>query len=173
MGPVRIFNLLAAGLLSIATAAPALAAPVAAPTPAQGRVQIHYPGSIRLMNDLNFATLAVTGAGTAVIDPNTDLMTTTGGVVHYGGTPYSALFEAVSPVKTVVHIRAPKKAITLTRVGGTETMQVDNFTVSGTGSRNVVAKESFSFSIGGTLFVNADQVDGIYTGTFDVELQYN
>jgi hypothetical protein len=45
--------------------------------------------------------------------------------------------------------------------------------VSGTGSRNVVAKESFVFSIGGTLYVNANQADGIYTGTFEVELQYN
>ena len=172
MGPVRLFTLLAAGLLSIAAAVPGHAAPVASATPAQGRAQIHLPASIRLMNDLNFATLVVTSAGTAVINPNTDLMTTTGGVVHYGGTPYSALFEAVSPLKTVVHIRAPKKAITLTRVGGTETMQVDNFTVSGTGSRNVVAKETFSFSVGGTLYVNANQAEGLYAGTFTVELQY-
>ena len=125
------------------------------------------------MNDLNFATLVVTGAGTAVINPNTDLMTTTGGVVHYGGTPYSALFEAVSPLKTVVHIRAPKKAITLTRIGGTETMQADNFTVSGTGSRNVVAKETFSFSVGGTLYVNANQAEELNAGTFRVERQYS
>ena len=173
MGPVRLFILLVSGLLSLATAAPGVAAPVAAPSPAQGGVQIHLPGSIRLMNNLNFATLTVTGAGTAVINPNTDVMTTTGGVIHYGGTPYSALFEAVSPIKTVVQIRAPKKAITLTRVGGTETMQVNNFTVSGTGSRNVVAKETFTFSVGGTLYVNANQMDGVYTGTFDVELQYN
>ena len=52
-------------------------------------------------------------------------------------------------------------------------MQVDNFTVSGTGSHNVVAKETFTFSVGGTLYVNANQMDGVYTGTFDVELQYN
>jgi hypothetical protein len=173
MGPVRLFTLLAAGLLSLATAAPAVAAPVAAPVPAEARAQIHYPGSIRLMNDLNFATLAVTGAGTATVDPNTDVMTTTGGVVRYAGTPYSALFEAVSPIKTVVHIRAPRRPITLTRVGGTETMRVDNFTVSGTGTRNVVAKEEFTFSVGGTLYVNANQAEGLYTGTFEVELQYN
>jgi hypothetical protein len=173
MGPVRFFTLLAAGLLSIATAVPGYAAPVSAPSPAQGRAEILLPASIRLMNNLNFATLVVTGAGTAVIDPNTDIMTTTGGVVRYGGTPYSALFEAVSPVKTVVHIRAPKNAVTLTRVGGTETMQVANFTVSGTGTRNVVAKETFVFSVGGTLFVNADQAEGLYTGTFTVDVQYN
>jgi hypothetical protein len=166
MGPVRLFTLLVSGLLSLATAAPGVTAPVAAPSPAQGSVQIHMPGSIRLMNNLNFATLTV-------INPNTDVMTTTGGVIHYGGTPYSALFEAVSPIKTVVHVRAPKNAITLTRIGGTETMQVNNFVVSGTGSRNVVAKETFTFSVGGTLYVNANQTDGVYTGTFDVEVQYN
>ena len=173
MGPVRLFTLLVSGMLSLATAAPGVAAQVAAPSPAQGSVQIHLPGSIRLMNNLNFATLTVTGAGTATINPNTDVMTTTGGVIRYGGTPYSALFEAVSPIKTVVHVRAPKNAITLTRIGGTQTMQVNNFVVSGTGSRNVVAKETFTFSVGGTLNVNANQTEGVYTGTFDVEIQYN
>ena len=173
MGPVRLFLLLVSGLLSLSTAAPGAAAPVAAPSPAQGSVNFYYPGSIRLMNNLNFATLGVTGAGTATINPNTDVMTTTGGVTRYGGTPYSALFEAVSPIKTVVHIRAPRNAITVTRVGGTETMQVNNFVVSGTGSRNVVAKETFTFSVGGTLNVNANQAEGLYTGTFDVEVQYN
>ena len=68
---------------------------------------------------------------------------------------------------------ATRLGITLTRVGGTETMVVDNFTVSGTGSRNVVAKETFTFSIGGTLYVGANQADGVYFGTFNVEIQYN
>lgn len=173
MGPVRFLTLLAAGLLSLATAAPAFAAPVASATPARSRAEIAYPAQVRRLQDLNFGYLSVTTAGTAVMNPNTDALTTTGGVIAQGGFPYAALFEAVSPRKGVVIVRIPKDPITLTRVGGTETMTVSNWTISGSGnSRNVAAQEAFAFAIGGTLFVNANQVEGAYQGTFDVEVQY-
>ena len=173
MGPVHLLTLLAAGLLSIATAAPALAAPVGAATPATGSAAIHYPAQVRRLQDLNFGYLGVTTAGTAIMNPNTDALTTTGGVVPLGGFPYAALFEAVSPRKGVVIVRIPRNPITLTRIGGTETMTVSNWTISGGGnSRNVAAQEAFAFAIGGTLFVNANQVEGTYQGTFDVEVQY-
>jgi len=173
MGPVRTLTLLAMGLLSIATAAPASAAPVAAATPATGHTEIVHPVAIRKLQDLNFAYLSVTTAGTAVVNPNTDAMTTTGGVLHAGGVPYGAQFEAVSPVKNVVHIRVPRQPITLTRVGGTETMTVDTFTLSGSANRNVVVKEPFTFTVGGTLHVNANQVEGLYEGEFVVDIQFN
>lgn len=172
MGPVRTLPLLAAGLLSFAAVAPVSAAPVGAATPRTASAVLIYPTSVRLLNDLNFGNLIVTGAGTAVVTP-TDVITTTGGVVRAGGNPYSAMFEAVAPIKTVVHIRAPKQPIIVTRIGGTETMIVDTWTVSGTGTRNVVAKELFSFNVGGTLHVNANQAEGIYVGTFTVDIQYN
>ena len=172
MGPVRLLTLLAAGLLSIATA-PACAAPVGAATPALSRAEIAYPAQVRRLQDLNFGYLSVTTAGTAVMNPNTDALTTTGGVIAQGGFPYAALFEAVSPRKGVVIVRLPRNPITLTRVGGTETMTVSAWTISGGGnSRNVAAQEAFSFAIGGTLTVNANQVEGAYQGTFDVEVQY-
>jgi hypothetical protein len=96
------------------------------------------------------------------MNPNTDALTTTGGVVAQGGFPYAALFEAVSPRKGVVIVRLPKNPITLTRVGGTETMTVSSWTISGGGnSRNVASQEPFSFAIGGTLAVNANQAEGL------------
>ena len=159
---------------ALALAVPALAhaAPVAPNKNATATALITPPASVRKLNDLYFALLTVTTAGTAVINPNTDIMTTTGGVIYAGGVPYSALFDAVSPVKNVVHIRIPNTASTLTRVGGTETMTVDNWTISGSSNRNVVAKQTFAFSVGGTLHVNANQVEGLYTGTFDVDVQF-
>ena len=154
--------------------APALAhaAPVAPNRNATATATITNPASVRKLNDLYFANLTVTTAGTAVVNPNTDTMTTTGGVLHVSGTPYSALFEAVSPVKNVVLIRIPKTAATLTRVGGTETMTVDTWTLAGSANRNVVAKQPFSFKVGGTLHVNANQVEGLYVGTFTVDVQF-
>lgn len=139
---------------------------------ATGTVTITAPATVRKLNDLYFAYLSVTTAGTAVVDPNNDTMFTTGGVIHAGGVPYSALFEAVSPVKNVVLIRIPKVASTVTRVGGTETMTVNNWTLAGTPSRNIVAKQPFYFKVGGTLNVNANQVEGLYVGTFTVDVQF-
>ena len=172
MGPVRTFLLLTAGLLSFAAAAPVSAAPVAAAEPATGHAEIVHPVAVRKLQDLNFAYLTVTTAGTAVIDPNTDAISTTGGVLHVSGVPYAALFEAVSPRKGVVIIRLPKNPIVVTRVGGTETRTVSDWTVSGNSKRTVVAQEPFDFSVGATLYVNANQVEGDYVGTFDVEIQY-
>lgn len=160
------------GVAALVASSPSHAAPVAPNRDATGTATITNPASVRKLNDLNFAYLTATTAGTAIVNPNTDTMTTTGGVIHVGGVPYSALFEAVSPVKNVVIIRIPRNAITLTRVGGTATMTVDNWTLAGNANRNVVAREPFQFKVGGTLHVNANQVEGLYLGTFAVEIQY-
>jgi len=172
MGGGRFFSLLSAGLLSVAPAAPALAAPKSASPPARASADIRHATQVRLLNDLNFGYLRVAAAGTAVINPNTDALSTTGGVSSMGGNPYSALFEGVSPVKGVVIVRIPKNPITLVRVGGTETMTVNNWTVDGSNNRQVNSKEPFDFKIGATLFVNANQVEGLYAGTFTVDVQY-
>ena len=167
-----ILGLAALALQMHAGPALAQAAPTPASTNATAKVEIVSGVTLRKLNDLNFAWLSVTGAGTAVIDPNTDAMTTTGGVLRAGATPYAALFEAVSPVKAVVIIRIPRNPITVTRVGGTETMTVSNWTLNGNSKRNTVAHEQFTFKVGGTLTVNADQAEGLYLGNFDVEIQY-
>lgn len=160
------------GLLSFAAAAPLQAAPVSPDANATAIARLLRPVALRKLEDLNFGYLSVTAAGTAVIDPNTDALTTTGGVLPIGGTAYAALFEGVSPVKGVVIVRLPKDPITLTRVGGTETMTVSNWTISGNARRTVAAQEPFSFKVGGTLTVNANQAEGTYVGTFAVQIQY-
>jgi hypothetical protein len=161
-----------AGLLSLGTAARADAAPVTPDKNATASVSIHFPATIRKLQDLHFAYLSVTAAGTATVDPNTDLMTTTGGVLHISGLPYAALFEGVAPSGGVVIIRIPRDPIVVTRMGGTETMVVSNWTVSGNGRRTVASQQPFNFKVGGTLHVNAGQAEGVYTGTFTVDIQY-
>lgn len=168
----RLMALFAAIVALLPLGAAASAAPVQPDRNATGMVQIHSATQVRKLQDLNFAMLSVTTAGTAVIDPNTDTMTTTGGVIHAGWTPFAALFEAVAPAKSVVIIRLPRNPITLTRFGGTETMTVSNWTVSGNARRTVAAQEPFAFKVGGTLAVNANQAEGIYLGTFEVDVQY-
>ena len=161
-----------AALAAVATPTLAHAQTVPATKNATAKVVITPGLQMRKLRDLNFASLTVTAAGTAVIDPNDDVMTTTGGVTRAGGLPYAALFEAVSPVKAVVLVRVPRNPIIVTRVGGTETMIVSDWTLSGGARRTVASQEAYSFKVGGTLAVKANQADGLYLGTFSVEIQY-
>jgi hypothetical protein len=163
-------------LLAFATPTAAHAAPPQLFLPnknATSTARVILPAQIVKLYDLDFGFVTVTGAGTAILNSSTGAVSTTGGVLFAGGLPHAALFEAVSPSKTVVHIRLPKKAVTLMRSGGTETMTVDTWTLNGVDTRNVVAHETFQFQIGGTLHVAAGQVEGTYNGTFDVTIDYN
>jgi spore coat protein U-like protein len=169
----RPFALRLMALFALLYPAAAEAAPVGAPTPARGAVEILDPSSFIMLMELDFGKLTVTGAGTAIVDSSTDTVTTTGGVLLVGGTPHAARFQAVSPARNVVKISLPKKALTLTRVGGTETMTLDTWSINGATTRNVVSREQFEFRVAGTLHVNANQVEGVYLGTFDVTINYN
>lgn len=171
-GAVRLPWMLAL-LLALAVPVPAGAAPVPPPAPPAGRAQLVFPMTLSKNADLDFASLAATGAGTAVIDPVSDTMTTTGGVLRLAGSPHAASFTgAAGGQSPVVIIRIPNRAVTLTRVGGTETMTVDNFTLDGQSKRELAQAGAFTFKVGGTLRVSAGQAEGLYTGTFDVTIQY-
>jgi uncharacterized protein DUF4402 len=171
MSRLLLLRLLA--LIAFACPAAANAAAIAASPPAKGSVSILLPSSFVKLMDMDFGLLTVTTAGTAILDSNTGSVTTTGGVLLVGGRPHAAGFDAVSPAKNVVKVSLPKKTVVLTRVGGTETMTLDTWTINGATTRNVVAHEEFTFQVGGTLHVNANQVEGVYLGTFDVTINYN
>jgi len=158
--------------LAAALLVPDAAHAAGATTPANASIAVLHPLSLIRKGDLDFGAIARTGAGTAVIDPNTNVMTTTGGVISLGGSPTAATFIGAAGSASVVIIRIPKNPILITRVGGTETMSVNNFTLQGQDKRTLARQESFEFRVGATLNVGAAQVDGTYIGTFDVTVQY-
>jgi len=163
---------LAAALLAALSAMPSAA--IAAPARATGTATIDLlsPLTIQKLQDLDFGTVAVTAAGTAVIDPVANSISTTGGLVAAGGTPHAALFRGAASQNSVVNIKLPKQPITLTRVGGTETVTVSNFTLDGPTKRQMAQATTFDIKVGATLTVPAGQIAGQYTGTFDVTAQY-
>ena len=169
---IRRLLALAASMLPLAATGPAWAAPIAAVNKPKAYVALIYPLTVITKNDMDFGYLAVTTAGTAVINPNTGALTTTGGVTAVGGTPRPATFIGAARSAAVVNLRVPNQPITITRVGGTETMQVRNFTLQGQDKRTLARMESFEFNVGATLVVGANQREGLYTGTFDVTVQY-
>jgi hypothetical protein len=169
----RPFALRLLALSALLSPAAGHAAPTAANPRAVGKGIILLPTTVTKIDDLDFGMLSVTTAGTAILNPTNDAVATTGGVLLMGGTPHAARFIATSPSKNVVKITLPNKPITLTRVGGSEKMTVDTWNINGALTRNVVAHEQFEFKVGGTLHIAANQVEGVYTGLFNVTVNYN
>jgi hypothetical protein len=99
-------------------------------------------------------------------------MSTTGGVLAMTSTRHAALFAGAASGGAVVNIKLPRNPITLTRIGGTETMTLSNFTLDGPAKRVMAKSGSFQFRVGGTVTVAANQAEGDYVGTFVVTAQY-
>lgn len=172
LGPFA-FRCSSAALLALCALAPARAAPVAADQNASASIALLHPLELIKREDLDFGYVGVgTTGGTVVINPNTGAITRTGGAFLLGGTPHPAMFTGAAGSSSVVIIRIPKQPITLTRVTGTETMTVSNFTLEGLDKRQAARNVSFDFRVGGTLNVGANQREGVYVGTFEVSVQY-
>jgi hypothetical protein len=148
----------------------AQAAPVSANS--TGKATILNSLSVVRQADLDFGELVVTGTGTAVMNPVSGATTTTGTITPTGVPGHPAQFTATGSRNSVVIIHVPNAPVTLTRVGGTETMTVSNWTLDGPVNRRIPLNNAFNFSVGGTLNVAAGQVEGTYTGSFTVQVQY-
>jgi hypothetical protein len=158
--------------LALVAASAARSAPVAPATSPTGQAALMRPLTLTKIADMDFGNLGVTANGTAVINPVTDTMITTGGVVSLGGHPHAAIFRGVAQGSAVVNIKVPNGGVTLTRVGGTQTILLNAFTLDGQSKRTMAQAGIFDFKVGATLRPTAGQVEGVYTGTFDVTIQY-
>jgi hypothetical protein len=159
-------------LLALSLPIAAGAAPVSASPKAKGQVSIVKPLTLQRLNDMDFATLGVTTGGTATIDPLSGSMSVSGGLIPLMGTPSPARYTGAATKNTVVNIRVPKQPVLITRVGGTETLSVSNFTLDGQDKRTLAQSGSFTFAVGADITVPAGTVDGLYTGEIDVTIQY-
>lgn len=130
------------------------------------------PATLTRTADLDFGTLIGSAtAGTAVINPNTDARSVTGGVVAFGGTPSAAHFTAVGRVGLIALITLPT-TITLTHSSGVGTMTVNNVTTNGGTTRLFPLTATIDVAVGGTLNIAGNQKDGAYSGTFNVTAIY-
>jgi len=166
----RLLAALAGSTLLLASSAGA--APVAATRDASGKAAILKSLSLLKVADLDFGEIIVAGAGTAVINPVSGATTVTGPITPVGAAGHAATFTATGSRNSVVNIRLPNAAVTLTRVGGGGTMTVSNWTLDGNSNRKIPLNNAFNFNVGGTLNVGAGKPDGTYIGTFSVTVQY-
>ena len=160
------------GMILLSLSAAAGSAPVSAAPKASATVGLVRPLTLQRWADLDFATLAVTTGGAATVNPLTGLMSVTGGLIHVVGAPSPARYAGAASKQTVVIIRIPKVPVLITRVGGTQTLVVDKFTLDGQDKKALAQQESFTFAVGATITVPAGTVEGFYSGEFDVTVQY-
>lgn len=152
--------------------APAAAQPVAPPSAPAAQAALMRPLTLAKLRDMDFGGLGVLAGGSATIDPVSEALTVTGGVVRLAGTPRAARFAGSTSSSAVVIIRIPNKAVMLTRVGGTETLRADNFTLDGQSKRAMARAGVFEFNVGASVYPVTGQAEGTYTGTFEVTIQY-
>ena len=169
---IGALRFLLTSLALTALIAPAVgAAPIASSTPSAGQAVVMRPLTLIKLADLNFGDLTVTTGGASTISSVTGFATLTGGLVQVGGAPAPARFRGTASRLSLVIVRSSTPTVLLRRSGGTETLTLNNLTVSG-GALRVVGNTPFDFAIGGRLTVPAGTLDGVYSATFDITVEY-
>lgn len=144
----------------------------ASTTTAPAEAAIVTPLSAVKTEDLRFGSIVPgTAAGNVVINNATGARTSSGPLTLVGGDFGRAQFLGLGSSSFLVLIQRTGPLPVLTRSGGTQTMNVTALTglpqlrfFPGTG---IIA-----VNVGGTLAVGANQMPGIYTGTFNVTMNY-
>lgn len=143
----------------------------------QSRTEINQGVNITKNADLHFGNFAAgTSQSRFTIDPDNDaLIQLSGNAVSLGGTRSAAWFSAYGTPLERVRMTVSQNQIDLIRVGGAQTMRVDQFRFNGgngTRNRNLSAGGSVDYKLGGRLTINANQAAGAYVGTFNITIDY-
>lgn len=122
--------------------------------------------------NLNFGTISRSSVAGTVIITADGQRSSTGGVSILTSSLFTAAPFAVSGENSAgFNLTLPDNDdVKMTRTGGTEEMEVTNFTHN---SGLVLSSSgAATFSVGATLNLDADQVAGDYTGSFNVTIAY-
>ncbi len=155
-------------------------AQVAAQKAGQAQVVIVTPLSFVTASQLNFGKLIAGNlAGTVTLDPN-GTRTVSTGIIAVGNGTQVARFAGFGRSGQDVDIALSSNTIFLTGPG--TRMRVRDFTIGSTPTAvlSTVARRfriastngAFLFPVGATLEVGARQAPGVYSGTYQITLQY-
>ncbi len=155
--------------------------PVLADTePANAEITVVRPLSFVIDDNLDFGSLVPgTAAGTVVMAP-TGTRTANNGIVLVGGGQSTATFSGQGTFNQRVDISLGANSILITGPGAP--MRVRTFVIGSTPTavlttaplrfRIAATNGIFTFPIGATLEVGANQVPGKYTGNWSITLNY-
>lgn len=171
------------GLGAILSGIAAFAAPAAAQTEtAPGRAEVLDEIVLENVQGLDFGPV-VAGAtgGVVTINANSGAVSSVGGAIPVGSSQQRARFTMNAPAGVVL-IAYLDPNVTLTRQSGTETLTA---TLSLSSTNGMVTTNIFGlpigllttdpaqeFWVGGSLSVPASQTDGVYEGTFSLDVVF-
>lgn len=177
----QFFQRFRLGAVVVALAAAIAAAPAHADVEvANAEITIVRPLSFVIDDNLDFGALIPgTVAGTVVMTP-TSVRTVTGGIVLVGAGHKAASFAGQGTFNQRVDVSLASNSIFITGPGAP--MRVRDFTIGSTPTAVLTtnprrfrigsASGVFSFPIGATLEVGANQAAGTYIGNWTITLNY-
>lgn len=148
-----------------------LSAPAAADTGSGvSQAQVLQPINFALLLELDFGqVIATPSGGTIILDPSTgNRLCNTGGLVCSGS--YSVARLVLSGSDALVTVTY---APTLQLTGPGDPMTVTPLFTGGSGAQVQLTGGTATFDFGAILLVNPNQVEGDYTGTFTVNVDYS
>lgn len=157
----------------LAASSPAVAAPVAVPTPPPARALLLIPLTLTKVQDLSFGTIvpSTTTAGFVSINATTGARTGSAGLtlmpVDVG---QRAQFAGAGTANQQVII-ALTPATELTNPAG-DTIPVLAMNLDGPTTRTIAANQSFFVGVGGVIFIAANQEEGLYSAVYDLTADY-
>jgi hypothetical protein len=161
------FRIGAAGVALVSAFGLASVANAAASDTATAEANILAPLTLSADNSLHFGDIAVNGAGTVVVAADGSGASCSANLICTGGDS-PADFTVTGSAGETVGI-AYSNVVALSGPGA-------NMTLSGlnadSGATLGLGAGTANFSVGGTLTVNAGQVAGYYSGSFDVTVEY-
>lgn len=151
-----------------------------AATPALAQTTNSVSGSITVVqpvlevtknNDLSFGAVMrpTSGSGTISIDANTGNVSVSN-LAQVGNSATRASFSIVGQANANIQVTYPG-SLTLTRTGGTETLNINITSTMGGGQIN--SSGSATFYLGGQATLQSTTPAGSYTAAFNVTVAYN
>ena len=169
----RSMILTAAAMATLATAQPAPAAPTAAASPPPARALILIPLTLTKVQDLHFGTIvpSTSTAGWVAINAVTGARTASAGLTLVPtdvGQRGEFAGAGSAGQKVFMDLTPPAE---LTSAAG-DKITVGGMTLDGSAMRTISASQSFFVGVGGTLFIAANQPEGLYSATYDLTADY-
>jgi hypothetical protein len=171
---MNILRITAAVAALALTATPAVAAPVAPNQNATATARIIRPLTLTWVQDLNLGTILLSGAGAwsgAVVSVSqAGALSCLNVNVTCSGAVQAARYNVRGTNNQVVTITAPN--VTLTNANNP--LQTLLMTVSNPGTVTLTSSgvPGNDFNLGGSITVDSTTGDGVYSGTFNVTVDY-
>ncbi len=159
-------------IIAITTAAPALAAPVSVTAPVEVRAKVIKPLTFTATGTMNFGTIILNG-----LTANRTISLSTSNIRDCGGTPQLICSGATS-VPTYNLRGTNSTTVTIIKTASSLTNAVNGATLlmSLTGPSSITFTNSgangVNFTIGGSITLTPTTGDGLYSGTVNVQVDY-